>query len=157
MSKTEQLYTAKQAGAICGLDSVSLQIALDRGHLRATSVPQGNRTYRLFTRQQLLSVWVFARMSELGIKPAAAQFFLEEIEHELPLLHFRSGLKYIVFRDPSGAVFFVQHGESLEKVLCGGGYVLDYEGTVAHLDNEIKLLPHLDRWIERQEEKARKK
>ena len=80
-----KLYTAKQACWIIGLDDAALQVALDRKYVTATVVPQGERTYRRFTKDQVLSLWVFKRMPEDGIKPSIAALYLQKMNELLEI------------------------------------------------------------------------
>lgn len=74
------MVTAGQAAQICGIGDTSLQLALDRDHVKATVVPQGDRTYRMFDADQLLSLLVFRRLILLGLKPSNAKHRIEQME-----------------------------------------------------------------------------
>ncbi|HWR35365.1 MAG TPA: hypothetical protein VN622_05785 [Clostridia bacterium] len=149
MASSENLYTAKQAAAICGISDTALQIALDREHVRAAVVTQGARTYRLFSREHLISLWIFARMAENGLKPSAATVYIENLENELaaePVLP--GGLKHVFCHQ--GLIDLVGKDQQADDTLRTGAYVVDYEGTCAAIDDAINTLPILTYWLNKQ-------
>jgi hypothetical protein len=133
------LSSAKQAGYICGIDDTDLQVALDRGYVRATVVPQGGRTYRRFTKDQIGSLWAFRRMVQDGIKPSMARVNLLKMEMILASAReFTSPVKYFVFRGGSCRPVF-----SSEELVggLGDGWVLDYANLLKHLEIELYHVP----------------
>jgi hypothetical protein len=116
-------------------------VFLDRDYVRATVVPQGDRTYRRFTRDQILSLWVFLRMVQDGMKPSMAKVYIQKME--LILASASDFLKPIVA--------FIFSGGSCHPILAGesghrwDGWMLPYSDLCEHLDQrELPKLPAAD-------------
>jgi|ERR1019366_16217 hypothetical protein len=148
-ASTEILYSAGQAAHICGLSPTDLQIALDREYVKATVVPMGARTYRKFTRDQLLSLWIFTLMTDDHIKPSMASAYVEILENLLPQLGYVNPIEYVIFGEGFAAT--VEKGKpatEFKKALHGGHWVLPYEDTCNSLDTQLQYISHMDRIIE---------
>lgn len=159
-SQNERLYTAKQAAVIAGFESAELQNILDRDYVEATVVPQGNRTYRMFTRAQLVWLWAFNLMTTAGrAKPSIAGAYVKWLNHNLTaVLVFDRPVEFLIFDFSSKVLLphFVLKGDGIEKLkhaLKGGAFVLDYEAAQQQVDHELRNIHHLDRYIELHPEK----
>ena len=149
----EQLFSASDAVRITGFDATDLQTLLNRQYFTSvTVVQQGERTRRMFTREQLISLLAFDVLIRGGIKPSRAKVYIEAMERYTSRSQFPKGLRAVVFNTfGGGAVDFVQHGDSMDTLLskCSGfgGILFDYASAKQHIENEGALIRRVTREV----------
>ena len=140
-----KLYSLKQASFISGLSPDDLQIALDRDHVQATVVPVGARTYRKFTREQLLSLQFFSGMVTAGIKPSVASAYVGMIETNIPQV--AQPVEYVICEANENGAIALPAWTSMQLAdhLYFGAWVIPYQAIIDNLDRELLYLSHMDR------------